>query len=94
MRKSSGLSRTVMRRVREIMAAVRTGQFDEAIELATRMMTLGARIAVCKSCAERAAVWLKERRGARSLPEDGSPKGKCGFVIVKPEYSLALRAPE
>jgi len=136
MRKSSGLSRAVMRRVRVIMAAVRTGRFDEAIELATavrlralrshqhdaadrlsslleslravrrirtrvrtapprqprfipcpfcgknrqaRMMTLGARIAVCKSCAKRAVVCLKEHRIARSLSEDSSQEGKCGF---------------
>ena len=135
MRRSSRLSRAVTPRVREIMAAVRTGRFDEAIELATavrlralryqqhdaadrlstlleslraarrirrrvrtapprqprfilcpfcgknrqaRMMTLGARIAMCKSCAKRAVVCLKERRNARSLPEDGSQQGKCG----------------
>ena len=134
--RSSGLSRAVMRRVREIMEAVRTGRFDEAIELATtvrlralrshqydaadrlselleslravrrirrrvrtapprqprfvdcpfcgnnrqaRMMTLGARIAVCKSCAKGAVVWLKQRRSARSLPDESSRKGKCGF---------------
>lgn len=132
MRKSSGLSRAATRRVREIMAAVRTGRFDEAIELATadrlralrsheydaadrlselldslraarrirmaplrqprfvrcpfcgknrraRMMTLGARTAVCRSCAKRAVVWLKERRIARSLPEATRQEGKCGF---------------
>jgi transcription elongation factor Elf1 len=114
------------------MAAVKTGRFDEAIELATadrlralrshqydavdrfsavldslqaarrirtaplrqprfvrcpfcgnnrqaRMVTLGARTAVCRSCAKRAVVWLKERRIARSLPEEVVKKGKCGF---------------
>jgi len=151
MRKSSGPSRAGMRRVREIMAEVRTGRFDEAIELATavrlralrshqydaadrlsalleslraarrirtrirtapprqprfvhcpfcgknrqaKMMTLGARIAVCESCAKRAVDWLKKRRSARSLPRDSSQKASAAFVIVKPEYSLALRAAE
>ena len=136
MRRLYGLSPALTRRVREIMAAVRTGRFDEAIELAAavrlralryhqhdaadrlstlleslraarrirrrvrtapprqprffhcpfcgknrqaRMITLGARIAVCKSCAKRAVDRLKDRRIARSLPENTRQEGRCGF---------------
>src|SRR6187402_405766 len=132
MRKRFGLSKDLTRRVRKIMAAVRAGRFDEAIELATadrlralrshqyaaadrfsllldslraarrirtapprrprfvrcpfcgknrqaRMMTLGARTAVCRSCANRAVLYLKQSRNARSLPEDRGQEGTCGF---------------